>query len=136
MRYLLTPKPGTTTTGGRSDAAPKTRHLKSRPTCPKGRRLPGADRIRSASRSCRAGTQMAEGRNGVRNRAAASFRSIRDGYIADVGNELNGKKIAFLVANEGVEEVELSSPWEAVQDAGGEPFLVAPKTGEVQTFNH
>jgi protease I len=49
---------------------------------------------------------------------------------------LNGKKIAFLVANEGVEQVELTSPWQAVQDAGGEPVLVAPKTGDVQAFNH
>ena len=32
--------------------------------------------------------------------------------------ELNGKKIAFLVAQEGVEEVELTAPWEAVEQAG------------------
>jgi protease I len=51
-------------------------------------------------------------------------------------NELNGKKIAFFVANEGVEQVELTSPWQAVRDAGGEPVLVAPKTGDVQAFNH
>ena len=51
-------------------------------------------------------------------------------------DELNGKKIAFLVANEGVEQVELTRPWQAVQEAGGEPVLVAPKTGEVQAFNH
>ena len=25
--------------------------------------------------------------------------------------ELDGKKVAFLVANEGVEEVELTEPW-------------------------
>jgi protease I len=49
---------------------------------------------------------------------------------------LQGKKIAFLVANEGVEQVELTSPWKAVKDAGGEPVLVAPETGQVQTFNH
>ena len=51
-------------------------------------------------------------------------------------SELNGKKIAFLVANEGVEQVELTRPWQAVQDAGGEPVLAAPKTGQVQAFNH
>jgi protease I len=49
---------------------------------------------------------------------------------------LQGKKVAFLVANEGVEQVELTSPWDAVKDAGGEPVLVAPKTGQVQAFNH
>jgi protease I len=49
---------------------------------------------------------------------------------------LQGKKIAFLVANEGVEQVELTSPWQAVQDAGGQPVLVASETGQVQAFNH
>jgi protease I len=53
-----------------------------------------------------------------------------------MANELNGKKIAFLVANEGVEQVELTSPWQAVRDAGGEPVLVAPKSGDVQAFDH
>jgi protease I len=51
-------------------------------------------------------------------------------------DELRNKKILFLVANEGVEQVELTSPWQAVQDAGGQPVLAAPKTGEVQAFNH
>lgn len=49
---------------------------------------------------------------------------------------LQGKKIAFLVANEGVEQVELTSPWQAVKDAGGEPVLAAPRSGQVQAFNH
>jgi protease I len=51
-------------------------------------------------------------------------------------NDLNGKKIAFLVANEGAEQVELTEPWEAVKEAGGEPQLIAPEPGEVQAFNH
>jgi len=50
--------------------------------------------------------------------------------------ELNGKKIAFLVAQEGVEEVELTRPWEAVEQAGGTPELIAPESGKVQAFNH
>jgi protease I len=49
---------------------------------------------------------------------------------------LDGKRIAFLVANEGVEQVELTEPWKAVEDAGGSPELVAPETGKVQAFNH
>jgi len=53
-----------------------------------------------------------------------------------MANELNGKKIVFLVANEGVEQVELTSPWQAVQDAGGQPVLAAPEAGDVQAFNH
>jgi protease I len=51
-------------------------------------------------------------------------------------NELEGKKIAFLVANEGIEQVELTRPWQAVERAGGQPVLVAPKAGEAQGFNH
>jgi protease I len=50
---------------------------------------------------------------------------------------LDGKKIAFLVAPEGVEQVELTEPWKAVQQAGGQPVLVS--TGDarsVQAFNH
>jgi protease I len=50
--------------------------------------------------------------------------------------ELNGKRIAFLVAQEGVEEIELAKPWEAVEMAGGDPELVAPEAGEVQAFQH
>jgi protease I len=50
--------------------------------------------------------------------------------------ELDGKRVAFLVANEGVEQVELTEPWDAVREAGGTPCLVAPEAGEVQAFNH
>jgi protease I len=53
-----------------------------------------------------------------------------------MANELSRKKIAFLAANEGVEQVELTSPWEAIEQAGGEPVLAAPQSGEVQAFNH
>jgi protease I len=49
---------------------------------------------------------------------------------------IDGKRVAFLVANEGAEQVELTRPWEAVKEAGGEPELVAPEGGEVQAFNH
>src|SRR5256714_7869840 len=53
-----------------------------------------------------------------------------------MAGELNGKRIAFLVAQEGVEEVELTKPWEAVEQAGGKPELIAPEDGKVQAFNH
>lgn len=53
-----------------------------------------------------------------------------------MSDELNDRKIAFLVANEGVEEVELVKPWDAIQNAGGTPELVAPEAGKVQAFNH
>jgi protease I len=45
-------------------------------------------------------------------------------------------KVAFLVANEGVEQAELTGPWQAVQEAGAEPVLISVKPGEVQAFNH
>ena len=35
--------------------------------------------------------------------------------------QLKGKRIAFVVANEGVEQVELTEPWKAVREAGGAP---------------
>ena len=53
-----------------------------------------------------------------------------------MSNELDGKKIAFLVANEGVEQVELTEPWKAVEDAGATPTLVSLEKGEVQCFDH
>lgn len=53
-----------------------------------------------------------------------------------MADELSGKRVVFLVANEGVEQVELTSPWRAVQEAGGQPVLAAPKAGDVQAFNH
>jgi protease I len=52
-----------------------------------------------------------------------------------LSDELSGKRIAFLVANSGVEQVELTTPWQAVQRAGGTPVLIAPEKGEVQAFN-
>jgi protease I len=53
-----------------------------------------------------------------------------------MSNELAGKRIAFLVANAGVEQAELTSPWQAVMDAGGEPVLLAPDKDTVQAVNH
>ena len=50
--------------------------------------------------------------------------------------QLSEREIAFLVANEGVEQVELTEPWQAVEKAGGRPVLVAPKHDDVQAFNH
>jgi protease I len=49
---------------------------------------------------------------------------------------LRGTRVLFLTANEGVEEVELEQPWDAVRTAGGEPQLAAPERGSVQAFNH
>ena len=49
---------------------------------------------------------------------------------------LNGRKVAFLVASEGIEQIELTEPWKAVRDAGGSPELVSVRSGSVQAFHH
>jgi protease I len=51
-------------------------------------------------------------------------------------SDLNGKKIAILTANEGVEQVEYEKPRQALEDAGATVELIAPEKGEVQMFNH
>jgi protease I len=50
--------------------------------------------------------------------------------------QLDGKTVAFLVAPEGIEQVELTGPWQAVEDAGGTPRLLSTDDGKVQAFNH
>jgi protease I len=44
--------------------------------------------------------------------------------------------VAFLVAHEGIEQVELTTPWKDVQDAGATPLLVSNTTDPVQGFEH
>ncbi len=53
-----------------------------------------------------------------------------------MADELNGKRIAFLMDNEGVEQVELEKPLEAVREAGAEVDVIAPKASGIQAFNH
>lgn len=53
-----------------------------------------------------------------------------------MADELRGRKVAFLMANEGVEQVELTEPLAALAQAGAETTLVAPEAGEIQGFNH
>ena len=48
---------------------------------------------------------------------------------------LDGKRIAF-VATDGVEQVELTESWKAVEQAGGQLELVSIESGEIQGFNH
>jgi protease I len=49
---------------------------------------------------------------------------------------LDGKRIAILVANEGIEQVELTEPREALREAGAATELIAPEAGTAQAFNH
>jgi protease I len=45
-------------------------------------------------------------------------------------------RIAFLMAPEGVEQIELTEPWQAVTDQGHETALVSTEPGQIQAFNH
>lgn len=44
-------------------------------------------------------------------------------------------KVAVLAAD-GVEQVELDRPWQALEEAGAQPALVSLGTGEITAFNH
>jgi protease I len=48
----------------------------------------------------------------------------------------NTHKVAFLVAMEGIEQVELTEPWKAVEAAGATPVLLSTDDGRAQAFNH
>jgi protease I len=48
---------------------------------------------------------------------------------------LTGRKVAFL-ATDGVEQVELTAPWNALKQAGADVVLVSDKPGEIQAVNH
>jgi protease I len=50
--------------------------------------------------------------------------------------ELNNHTIAFLVAPEGTEQVELTEPWKTVEAVGGAPKLVSTDGGTIQAFDH
>ena len=52
-----------------------------------------------------------------------------------MANELQGKKIAF-IATEGVEQVELTEPWKAVEQAGAQPELISIEDSEFHAWNH
>jgi protease I len=52
-----------------------------------------------------------------------------------MANELQGKRVAFLFT-EGVEQVELEKPLEAVEQAGGEAELISLEKGQVEAWQH
>jgi protease I len=52
-----------------------------------------------------------------------------------MAGKLDGKHIAFLFT-EGVEQVELEKPLEAVRDAGAQVDLISQESGAVQMFQH
>ncbi len=52
-----------------------------------------------------------------------------------MAEDLSGKRIAFL-ATDGVEQIELTKPWEAIKGAGAEVELISIEPGEIQGVNH
>ena len=52
-----------------------------------------------------------------------------------MAEQLRGKKIAFL-ATDMFEQLELTEPWKALEQAGADLELVSLKSGEIQGFNH
>lgn len=53
-----------------------------------------------------------------------------------MAEDLPDKTVAFLVAPEGVEQIELTQPWEAVRRAGAKPHLLSTRPGRVRAFEH
>lgn len=52
-----------------------------------------------------------------------------------MANELRGLRVAIL-ATDGVEQVELQKPWEAMEREGAEVELISIHDGQLQAFNH
>src|ERR1700748_2244674 len=52
-----------------------------------------------------------------------------------MSKELQGRRVAILVTD-GFEQVEMTKPREALQQAGAQTHLISPKAGEVQGMNH
>lgn len=51
------------------------------------------------------------------------------------GQSLSGKKVAILV-EDGFEQIELTSPKQALEEAGAETHIVSPKRGKVKGWEH
>jgi len=52
-----------------------------------------------------------------------------------MAGDLNGMKVAVL-ATDGVEQVELDRPWQALEEAGAEPELVSLASGTITAYDH
>ncbi|MDT7743735.1 MAG: protease [Actinomycetota bacterium] len=56
--------------------------------------------------------------------------------MTDTAGPLSGRTVGFLCATEGTEQVELTEPWRAVEEAGGTPVLISETPGSIQAFHH
>ncbi len=52
-----------------------------------------------------------------------------------MADKLSAKRVAFLAAD-GVEQVELTEPWKAVEGEGGRPELISLEEGQIQAHDH
>lgn len=52
-----------------------------------------------------------------------------------MASNLQGKKIAIL-ATDGFEQVELTEPKKALEQAGAQTVVIAPKSGQIKGWNH
>ena len=52
-----------------------------------------------------------------------------------MAGKLDGKKVAILVAN-GLEQVEMTKPREALDEAGAETKIVSLKSSKIQGMHH
>jgi len=52
-----------------------------------------------------------------------------------MASQLTGRKVAFL-ATDGVEQVELAAPWNALKQAGADVVLISDHQGDIQSVNH
>jgi len=70
------------------------------------------------------------------SQAAGTDPTPDDPAIGELTQLLAGRTVGFIVANEGVEQVELTAPWETIEHHGGRPVLIAVKDAPVQCTRH
>jgi protease I len=94
--------------------------------------LRGAQALASA----RVAGQLLAGANGDFGTGVQNVEPIDHESRTAMSGQLRGKIVAFAVAPEGVEQVELTEPWRAIQEAGGTPKLISTEPGTIQAFKH
>jgi protease I len=71
----------------------------------------------------------------VNNDGVVPHQERGDVMSQSMNQQLNGKKVAILVAN-GFEQVELTEPKQALEQAGAQTQIVSPEQGQVKGWNH
>src|SRR5881394_1308462 len=68
-----------------------------------------------------------------RSTSTTGLTSTGEGIL--MAGKLDGKKVAVLVTD-GFEQVEMTKPREALEEAGAQTMIVSPKSGQIQGMNH